>query len=92
LIGGLRQTLALVKLYSRPDETLFQESHATVWSITELGVEALHIVPAKTILSVVSVQPHNHHVTPGDTRYFIWEQMGLDMALLSGALDKIPDE
>lgn len=91
-IGGTRQTLSLIRLYSRPDEVLFRESHSTVWSMAELGDEGLRVVPVNTILSVVSVQPHNHHVSPGDTRFFVWEQMGLEMALLSGALDSIDNE
>src|ERR1700679_542880 len=78
-------TLALVALYSRPDEDLFKQSNWTVWSVTELGNDALRVIDAKAILSVVSVIPHNHHVCAdsSDERFFIWEQMGMDMALLS---------
>jgi hypothetical protein len=34
---------------------------------------------------VVSVIPHNHHVNAdhSDKCFFVWEKMGLDMALLS---------
>lgn len=88
----MRQTLALVELYGRPDEQLFRESFSTVWSVAELGGAGLRVVLAKTILSVVSIQPHGHRVVQDEPWFFVWEQMGLDMALLSGALDEIPDE
>ena len=34
---------------------------------------------------MVSVIPHNHHVKAdsSDVQFFVWEQMGMDMALLS---------
>lgn len=76
-----------MSLYSRPDETLLEQSCWTVWSITELGDLGLRVIEAKSILAVVSIQPHNHHVVPGDTRFFVWEQIGLDMALLSDTID-----
>lgn len=84
-VNDARITLALVALYSRPDEDLFKQSNWTVWSVTEGGQSGLRVIDAKSILSVVSVIPHNHHVCAdsSDERYFIWEQMGTDMALLS---------
>lgn len=76
----------MIRLFSRPDPTLFEESYWTVWSITVLeGMEGMLIVPATSIKAVVAVIPHNHHVMPdnSDKRYFVWEKMGLDMGLLS---------
>ena len=72
-------------LYSPPDENLFKQSNWTVWSVTELGEGGLRVIDAKAILSVVSVIPHSYHVCAdgSDERFFIWEQMGMDMALLS---------
>ena len=72
-------------LYSRPDEELFKQSNWTVWSVTEGGQSGLWVIDAKSILSVVSAIPHNHHIhaDSSDERFFIWEQMGMDMALLS---------
>lgn len=91
-IGGLRRTLALISLYSRPDEALFTESYFTVWSMTELGADGLRVVEAKSILSTFSAQPHDHHVDEGDDRYFVWEDMGLPMALLAGAIQDLDGE
>ena len=85
-VNNARRTLALVSLYSRPDEDFFRRSNwTTVWSVTEGGPSSLQVIEAKSILSVVSVIPHNRHVNAdhSDKRFFVWEQMGLDMALLS---------
>lgn len=85
IVNDERVTLALVSLYSRPDEDLFKQSNWTVWSVTEQGQLGLRVIDVKSILSVVSVIPHNHHVQAdsSDECFFIWEQMGMDMALLS---------
>ena len=85
MVNNTRRTLALVSVYSRPDEDLFKRSNWTVWSVTEGGQNGLQVIDAKSILSVVSVIPHNHHVNAdaSDVRFFVWEQMGMDMALLS---------
>lgn len=91
-IGGTRRTLALILLYSRPDETLFHESFSTVWSMTELGAEGLRVVEAKTILSTFSAQPHDYQVNEGEKRIFVWEDIGLPMALLLGATQDLEGE
>jgi hypothetical protein len=90
LISGLHCTLALVLLYSQPDADLLQESSWTVWSMKVLGNEGLQVVDAKSIISVVLIQPHDHRLEDRDAWFFVWEQMGLKMALLSGSLDPIP--
>jgi hypothetical protein len=62
---------------------LYEESFHTVYSVTQLPVEeALHMVEAKSILSVVSVQPHDYRVGEEDSHFFIWEQLGLDIGIL----------
>ena len=42
----------------------------------------LMVVEVKCIKAVVSIQPHEHRIDPGDERFFVWEQIGLDMSLL----------
>lgn len=83
-----------MSLYSRPDEDLFKESNWTVWSVTEQGENGLRVIDAKAILSVVSVIPHEHHVCAdlSDDRFFIWEQMGMDMSLLSNHGEVLGEE
>ena len=64
----------------------------TVYSMTKLDdTEGLRVVPIKSILSVISVQPHSYQVVPGEQRFFVWEQIGLDMSILLDA-EEIPEE
>ena len=44
------------------------------------------------IISVVSVQPHEHRFEDGYERFFVWEQLGLDMALLEGQEEHSPED
>ncbi|KAF8870455.1 hypothetical protein BD779DRAFT_1455409 [Infundibulicybe gibba] len=93
-IDGDRRVLALVRLFSRPDEVLFRQSYWTVWSVTELGNEGLRVVGAKDILSVVAIIPHDHrtHDAEEEPRFFVWEQLGQDMALLSDSFPQDSDD
>jgi len=93
-IDNVRTPLALVSVLSRPDMNLFKESWWTVWSVTEQHDDGLRVVDVKSIQSVVAVIPHNHHCNEdeSDERFFIWEYMGLEMQLLSGALDGEEDD
>ncbi|KAJ3501967.1 hypothetical protein NLJ89_g9101 [Agrocybe chaxingu] len=84
-----RRPLALVSLLSRPDKHLFDESFSTVWSVTEQDDDGLCVVDAKSITAVVAVIPHKYHIEQdkSDSRFFVWEYLGLEMDILSNALD-----
>ncbi|KAF9535165.1 hypothetical protein CPB83DRAFT_803686 [Crepidotus variabilis] len=91
-INDVRRPLALISLLSRPDADLFEKSFWTVWSVT-LQNNALRVIDAKCVTSVVAVIPHDHHCREdrSDKRFFIWEYTGLEMDLLSDAT-QIRDE
>lgn len=73
----------MVLPYSRPDPALYNASLETVYSVTSLcAIEGLRIVPVQDIISVVSIQPHDYQVIPGEQRYFVWEYTGLDLGIL----------
>lgn len=93
-IGNELVTLALVTLYSLPDKQLFKDSHWTVASVTHMERDGLCVVKAESIVSVVAVIPHSHHVMEdhSDIRFFVWEKMGLDMALLQGLAEEIDSD
>ncbi|KAG1868968.1 hypothetical protein DFJ58DRAFT_624102, partial [Suillus subalutaceus] len=55
--GGV-ETLAIVSLYSPPDQHLLEASQCTLWSVQYLGSAALQVIPAKLILLVVAMIPH----------------------------------
>lgn len=91
--GESLRAFALIARYSHPDMNLFRESVWTVYLVTQIPYEeGLVIVEATSILSVVSMQPHSHKLIPGEARFFVWEKMGLKMALLSSSdLKEIED-
>jgi hypothetical protein len=79
------QALAMVLLYSGPDPIIYQKSFRTVYSVTQLeGKEGLRVICVKDIISVVSMQPHSHHIVPGEKRWFVWEKIGLELHMLRG--------
>lgn len=51
------RAFALVSLYTKPDEELLRESFGTLWVARYLGRQALGIVRAETIHSVVGMVP-----------------------------------
>ena len=57
-----------------------------VYSVTQLSqLDGLFVVDVQSILSVVSIKPHDHHVIAGDKHFFVREQKGLEMSLLHAA-------
>ncbi|KAF8576427.1 hypothetical protein K439DRAFT_1367275, partial [Ramaria rubella] len=65
-INGKDHGLTLVRLYSQPDEHLLDESYGTVYSITQMDDDRLQVIDVKTICSMVSIQPHDYQVVPGE--------------------------
>jgi len=54
-----------------------------VYSVKKLS-QGLCVLDAKTIIAVIAAIPHDHKVNGEvEQRYFIWEKMGMDMALLT---------
>jgi hypothetical protein len=93
-INGIKRPFAVILLFSRPDQQLFNESFWTLWSVLKMEDRiGLRIVDAKSIRSVVAAIPHT--VDRGghqeEKRYFIWEQLGLEIALWSEALINVRD-
>ncbi|KAF8576975.1 hypothetical protein K439DRAFT_1649194 [Ramaria rubella] len=67
-LEGSRHGLALMSMYSRPDECLLQDSHWMVYSVAQLPEEiGLRVINATSI--------------------FVWEQIGLEMSILSGCTE-----
>ena len=88
-IGEECHGLAVVSVYSLPDKDLLAASTGTYYSVRILpGEEGLRVISVKAIESVVSIQPRYYHLEPEETRWFIWEKMGLQVNALNG----IPEE
>jgi hypothetical protein len=92
IIGGTQHTLALISTFSQHDPVLFQNSSSVVSSMASLEDEDLQVIEAKSIVAVISVQPHNHHIEVGNTRFFVWEKSGLEMGVLGGVEEELMDE
>ncbi|KAG1768973.1 hypothetical protein EDD22DRAFT_771576 [Suillus occidentalis] len=76
--------VAIICLYSLPDEDLLQISSQTVVSCSRLA--DICVVDVKQILSVVAMIPHTPRLPSGVTeaRFFMMEKPGLDISPLSG--------
>ncbi|KAJ6529004.1 hypothetical protein B0H19DRAFT_889358, partial [Mycena capillaripes] len=84
-IQGTADTLALVDLYSEPDEEFLRDSYGTVAICAHGEGKHLVVIPVKDILSVVAMVPLT--IIPGaseryldpETSYFLVEKPGLDL-------------
>ncbi|KAF8813455.1 hypothetical protein BYT27DRAFT_7220393 [Phlegmacium glaucopus] len=84
-------TLAVVSLYSHPCNDLLEYSYHTLLSCSYMGDAALCVIDVKSIVSVVGMVPHC--AFPGALeRYFVIEKPGLDIAVLGGVAEVVPDE
>lgn len=80
---------AVVSIYSRPDQNILEESSQTLWVCKYNGTSNLHLVPAKDIISVVSMQPLPPQNEPElEGKLFVVEKSGLDDADLGGYVER----
>jgi hypothetical protein len=78
-----RRNVALVSLFSMPDEHLRTSSYDTLWVCKYSGDNNLIVVDAKSICSVVSMPPFPPPANPDDSDsnlYFVDEDLGFDVA------------
>ena len=89
---ALAHGLAMVSVYTPPDDALYAHSYETLWSCRHGGDATLRIIDIKTIQSVVAMIPHPHVADPtlNETlkgRVFVGEKMGLDIMNMAGIGD-----
>ncbi|CDO72558.1 hypothetical protein BN946_scf184983.g41 [Trametes cinnabarina] len=93
VIGEDTHTLAMVSQFSTPDIEILQESAKTLMVCNYQGDDALRVIRATEITSVVAMVPlpmtPAEAAEPGShkryaTRYFVVEKMGLDITILAG--------
>jgi hypothetical protein len=84
--------LALVSLFSKPDESLLSLSMKTLWSCEYQGDDVLQFINIKTIQAVVAMIPHMVEIPgfPPSERFFLVEKPGLDVATMAGVEDGVP--
>ncbi|KAF8808613.1 hypothetical protein BYT27DRAFT_7255258 [Phlegmacium glaucopus] len=90
IIGEMEMTLAVVSLYSHPCNNLLEYSYHTLLSCSYMGDAALCVIDIKSIISVVGMVPHCPF--PGALeQYFVIKKPGLDIAVLGGVAEVVPD-
>jgi hypothetical protein len=84
--------VAIVRLYSLPDDALLQLSFQTVVSCTQL--DEIVVVDVRHILSVVAMIPHKPTLPSGTTedRFFMLEKPGLDISNLTIHIEEEDDD
>lgn len=83
--------LAVVSLYSQPHNDLLESSYHTLLSCSYMGDNSLRVINVKSVMSVVGMAPH--YPFPGALdQYFVVEKPGLDITVLGGVAESVPDE
>ena len=82
---------ALVSLYGPPDPDLLSDSPNCLWACTYSGMDNLLVIAAKSILSVVSMQPLPKVDGDPDGLFFVVEKSGLDNVELTGYMDVVQE-
>jgi hypothetical protein len=86
-------TVAMVSVYSRPDPELLQKSMQSVWSCKYHDSEALQLVSAKSIQSVVSMIPHRPKLQSGvvEDCFYLLEKPGLGLVTVDEEIEDKAD-
>jgi hypothetical protein len=89
--GDTVHSLALVSVFSPPDQELLELSHRAVYVCHHGGIDALVIVDVKAIKEVVAMVPDYEVTVEGDivtpeNRFSLVESPFLKLAALSGSL------
>jgi hypothetical protein len=77
--------LALISLFSKPDEHLKTLSMNMLWSCEYQGNDALKFIDVKTIQAVVAMIPHKPKIPgcPPSQCFFLVEKLGLNVATIA---------
>jgi len=75
-------------MYSPPNVYLLDRTQDTLIVCRYQGEEALVIVDAKLILSVVAMVPFRYALDGVDNHYFVIEQIGLDVVEVDDQADE----
>ncbi|KAG2364883.1 hypothetical protein BDR07DRAFT_1450056 [Suillus spraguei] len=76
--------VAMISVYSRPDQQPLDLSHGTVWLCTHGGNKGLQLIDVRMITAVVVMIPHRPTLPSGvmEDRYFMVEKTGFDVTLM----------
>ena len=83
-VRGVSRALALVSVYSAPDQYLLEHSHTTLLVCRYRG-EALLVIDVKSILAIVAMVPFPFQVGGHINQHFVVEKIGLDVVEVDDA-------
>jgi len=78
--GGTTKALAIVSLYSPPDDYLLYLTHNTLCVCEYQGEDYIVVIDVKSILSVITMVPFPFILRGHGNQYFMIEQIGLDIS------------
>lgn len=87
-----RETKAIVSVYSRQIQELYNDSYGTLYACTYSGAADLRIIPISDITSLVSMQPMPRLPSDPPNLWFPAEKSGLDDMDLDAHPDDQDDE
>ena len=91
MFRGVSKVLAVVSLYSLPDEYLLQLMWDTLYVCGHPGEDAVVVIDVKSILSVIAIVPFPFVIRDHSNQYFMIEQVGLDVVETDVAVDTLDD-
>ena len=89
-VGVVTRALALLSVYSAPDEELLNKSFETVWVSTYLGNTNFRVIDVKDIISVVAMVPFEQTGQHG--QFFMVEKFGLEVGQVAGSEELVTNE
>lgn len=79
-VGGIRETLVLCSLYSPPDESFCEETYNALKVFEYYGTDALVVIRATDILSVVAMIPFREGCPGRAPWFFLIEKFALGVS------------
>jgi len=85
--GDTSEALAVVSLYSPPNEYLLRLTYDTLCVCEYQGEGAVVVISVKSILSVVAMVPFPFLIGGRGNQFFMIERIGLDVVSTDGTVD-----
>ena len=85
--GGTSEALAIISLYSPPDNYLLYIIHNALCVCKYQGEDSIVVINVKSILSVIVMVPFPFTLRGHGDQYFMIEQIGLDVAEVDATED-----
>ena len=88
-LNGMTEAVALISVFSSPDDFFRQESSGALLVCTYRGNTCLRVISVQDIKSCVAMVPFKN---TEDGKFYVCEKMGLEIAYLGGAAEPVDAE